>query len=78
MTKRKEHHIVPISEGIWGVKKSDGEKSIKNFDKKADAESFGRKVSQNQGSELVIHGKDGRIQRSDSHGPDPHPPKDKK
>ncbi len=37
----------------------------------------GREISKNQGSELVIHGKDGKIQQKDSHGKDPNPPKDK-
>jgi hypothetical protein len=32
-------------------------------------------VSQNQGTELRIHNKDGRIGQSDSHGGDPYPPK---
>lgn len=35
----------------------------------------GRKISQNQKTELVIHGMNGRIQSSDSHGNDPCPPK---
>lgn len=76
MSKRKEHHIVPNSDGGWSIKKGGGERSIKDFDRKSDAESVGRVISQNQGSELVIHGKDGKIQRSDSHGHDPNPPKD--
>ncbi len=36
----------------------------------------GRKISQHQCSEFVIHGKDGRIQQKDSHGNDPFPLKD--
>ena len=74
MAKRKEHHVVPNSGG-WDIKKSGGIRSIKHFDRKADAESMAREISKNQGSELVIHGRDGQIQRSDSHGNDPHPPK---
>jgi hypothetical protein len=75
MTKRKEHHVVPNKDGGWDIKKGGGSKSIKHFDKKSNAELFARRVSKNQGSELVIHGLDGKIQRSDSHGHDPHPPK---
>jgi len=77
MTRRKEHHVVP-KDGGWDVKKAGAEKATKHFDKKSDAETFARTVSQNLGSELIIHGKDGKIQRSDSHGRDPNPPKDKK
>lgn len=75
MTKRKEHHVVPNPMGGWDVKKGGGIRSIKHFNRKSDAESHARDISQNQGSELVIHGRDGRIQRSDSHGNDPYPPK---
>jgi len=77
MVKRKEHHVVPRDEG-WAVKKSGATRDTKHFDHKVDAVGFARSVSKNQGSELIIHGRDGKIQRADSHGRDPHPPKDKK
>ncbi len=75
MAKRREHHVVPSADGGWDIKKGGGSKSIKHYDRKEDAEARARKISQNQGSELVIHGRDGKIQRSDSHGNDPYPPK---
>ena len=75
---RKEHHVVPNKNGGWSIKKDGGKRSIKNFNRKSDAENSARKISQNQHSELVIHGKNGKIQRSDSHGNDPCPPKDNK
>lgn len=75
MAKRREHHVVPSADGGWDIKKGGGSKSIKHYDRKDDAEARARKISQNQGSELVIHGRDGKIQRSDSHGNDPYPPK---
>lgn len=36
----------------------------------------GREISQNQGSELIIHCKNCQVQRFDSHDGDPNPPKD--
>ena len=75
MAKRKSHHLVPNPDGGWDIKRGGGKKSIRHFPKKNEAEKFGRKVSRNQNTEFVIHGKDGKIQRSDSHGNDPHPPK---
>lgn len=45
---------------------------------KKEAEQLGRTISQNQHTELQIHGKDMKIQRSDSHGNDPFPPRDKR
>lgn len=73
---RKSHHVVPDADGGWNVKKGGGSRALKHFDTKKDAEDWGRDVSINQGSEFIIHGKDGKIQRSDSHGNDPCPPKD--
>lgn len=73
---RKSHHIVPDPSGGWNVKKGGAERATRHFDTKQDAVDHGRKVSQNQGSELVIHRKDGTIERSDSHGHDPNPPRD--
>ena len=74
---RKEHHIVPNSDGGWDVKREHAQKSSGHYDTKAEAETAGRIMSINGKTELVIHGENGRIQRSDSHGNDPCPPKDK-
>jgi hypothetical protein len=75
---RKSTHVVPNSDGGWDVKQGGGERASRHCDLKSDAVDVARTISQNKGSELVIHGKDGKIQRSDSHGHDPCPPKDKK
>ncbi len=75
---RKSTHVVPNPKGGWDVKQGGGERASRHCDLKADAVDVARKISQNQSSELVIHGKTGIIQRSDSHGHDPCPPKDKK
>ena len=75
---RKTHHIVPNPDSGWDIKKGGGERSIKHFNKKQDTADFGRNVSKNQGSEFIIHKKDGTIQNSDSHGNNPCSPKDKK
>jgi hypothetical protein len=74
---KKTHHVVPDPDGGWNVKKGGAERASKHFDKKQDAVGWGREVSKKQGSEFVIHRKDGTIQDKDSHGNDPMPPKDK-
>lgn len=71
----KTHHVVPNPNGGWDVKKGGAERASSHTDTKAEAEAIARQISINQGTELVIHGKDGRIQRKDSHGNDPYPPK---
>lgn len=73
---RKERHVVPNPDGGWDSKKGGAERASKHFDTKQDAEKYSRELSKKEGSELIIHGKDGKIQRSDSHGNDPCPPKD--
>jgi hypothetical protein len=45
------------------------------FDRKQDAVDRAREISQNQKSELVVHGQNGQIQYKDSHGNDPFPPR---
>jgi hypothetical protein len=73
------HHIVPNKDaGGWNVRRGGSERASGHFDNKKDAVDAGRKISQNQGTELRIHNKDGKISQSDSHGNDPCPPKDKK
>ena len=74
--KRQTHHVVPDPQGSWNVKKGGASRASGHFNTKKDAERFGRQVSRNQGTELIIHGRDGKIQRADSHGHDPNPPKD--
>jgi len=74
---RKSHHVVPSSKRRWSVRKGGSLKASKIFDNKKDAINYARKVSKNQKSELVIHKKDGTINRKESHGRDSFPPKDK-
>ena len=75
---RKSHHVVPNPDGGWDVKKGGAERASVHTETKAEAERLGREISRNQGTEFVIHGTDGVIQRSDSHGNDPNPPKDQR
>jgi len=71
MPPRKEHHVVPNPKGGWDVKRENAKRASVHTDTKQDAVDQGRKISQNQGSELITHNKNGRISQSDSHGNDP-------
>ena len=73
---RKTTHVVPNPDGGWDVKKGGQKKPISHHRKKETAVNNARKTSKNEKSELYIHGKDGKIQRKDSHGGDPCPPKE--
>lgn len=71
----KNQHVVPGSNGGWNVKGAGNSKATAHADTKAEATKIAREISKNQGSELFIHGRDGKIQSRDSHGNDPYPPK---
>jgi hypothetical protein len=66
---------MPHKDGGWQVKRDGDEKASHRTDTKTEAEKLARPISQHQHTELQIHGMDGRIQSSDSHGNDPYPPK---
>lgn len=69
--------MVP-SNGQWQVKRQGSEKATKDFETQKQAIDYARSIAINQQSELIIHGRDGRIRDKDSYGNDPFPPKDKK
>lgn len=79
MSKGPEtHHVVPNPDGGWDVKRGGASRASSHHDTKQDAIDRGREISRSQRTEFRIHNKDGRIARSDSHGNDPFPPRDKK
>lgn len=69
------HHVVPSAGGGWDVKRGGGQRASSHHDTKQEAVAQAREVSRNQGTELRIHNRNGRIGSSDSHGHDPYPPK---
>ena len=68
---RKTHHVVHHTDGGWDVRRGGANRASRHFEIKVQAELWGREVSRNQGSEFVVHGLNGLIQRSDSHGHEP-------
>lgn len=74
---KKNQHVVPLGNG-WAVKEEGNKDFSIITSNKTSALKFARQVARLRKSELVIHGKDGKIQDKDSYGNDPYPPKDKK
>ncbi len=72
MSKRNQH-VVPHDDG-WAVRGADSQRATSIHRTQQDAIDAGREIARNQGSELFIHGRDGRIRDRDSHGNDPFPP----
>jgi hypothetical protein len=73
---RKNQHVVPLGNG-WAVKGEGNSRYTAITESKRDATTIARSIAKNNKSEIVIHGKNGRIQDKDSYGKDPVPPKDK-
>lgn len=73
MTKRNQH-VVP-HDGGWAVKGAGSTRATVVVGTQKEAIDRARDVSRNQGTELLIHGRDGRIRERDSHGNDLFPPK---
>lgn len=76
--KKQNVHITPHPGGDWQVKRSGNEKASAVLPTQKDAITTGREMAIKAKTELVIHGRDGKIRDSDSYGNDPCPPKDRK
>lgn len=70
----KNQHIVPHDKG-WAVKGEGTDRASSLHQTQREAIERGREIAQNQGTELFIHGRNGRIRERDSYGRDPNPPK---
>jgi len=74
MTKRSSQHVVP-KDGKWSVMRSGAKRASGTFQTQKEAVEHARKMAKDQGTELYIHGEDGRIRDRNSYGKDSHPPK---
>jgi hypothetical protein len=70
----KNQHVVP-HDGGWAVRGDGNSKVTSIHPTQAEAIDRARAISRHRHSELVIHGRDGKIRDKDSHGHDPYPPK---
>lgn len=77
MTKKRDIHVVPHTEG-WATKKEGAQRAGAVTDTQKQAIEKARDQAKREGVEVVIHGRDNKIRDSDSYGNDPNPPKDKK
>ncbi len=73
----KNQHVVRREDG-WAVRGEGNTRDTSHHQTQQDAIAAARDVAQNQQSEVVIHGRDGRIRDRDSYGGDPSPPRDTK
>ncbi len=74
---RKEIHIVP-SGADWAVKRPGTDRASSVHPTQSEASRRAHDMGRRDGSEVITHGRDGKIRESDSYGNDPCPPKDKR
>ena len=67
----KDVYVQPRPDGNWEVKKEGNQKASAITETKKEAVDIGRDASRKEHSELVVKGRDGKIQSKDSHGHDP-------
>lgn len=70
----KGQHVVPRG-GKWAVRKAGSERASGVYQTQDEAINRAREIAKNQGTELYVHGRDGRIRDRSSYGKDPYPPK---
>lgn len=75
MTK-KNQWVVPVSGGKqWGVRGEGNERLTSIHDTQKQARARALDIAKNQGSEMFVQGRDGRIRERNTYGNDPFPPK---
>ena len=70
----KGQHVVP-RDGKWAVRKEGAERVTRRYETQREAIDAAREIARRQGTEVYVHGRDGRIRERSSHGNDPFPPK---
>ena len=63
MASKKTHHVVKNPSGGWAVKKGGASRASGTYKTQRDAVSSAKKISRNQGTRVVVHGRDGRIKK---------------
>ncbi len=67
-------HVVPKG-GKWSIRTSGAERTSGTFTTQVEAVEVARQRAKTNGTELYVHGRDGRIRERSCFGKDPHPPK---
>lgn len=70
----KNQHVVPHANG-WAVRGAGNSRATSVHETQREAAEEARAIAQSQSSELLIHGRNGRIRERNSYGTDPFPPK---
>lgn len=72
---KKNQHVTPHKNGGWQVKGEGNSKATAKTKTQSEAKDIAKDFAKKNKSELIIHGKDGKIREKSSYGNDPYPPK---
>lgn len=70
-------HVIKREDG-WAVRGDNAKKDTSRHETQQAAIERAREIAIHQKTEVVIHGRDGKIRDKDSYGHDPNPPKDQR
>lgn len=70
----RNQHVVP-HDGDWAVQGAGNSRATSVHETQQEAIQRAREIAQNNQSEVLIHGENGRIRARNSYGNDPYPPK---
>jgi uncharacterized protein YdaT len=65
-----DYHILPDGEG-WAVKRGNAKRASSRYPTKEQAIEAGRELAKRRNTDVVVHGRDGRIEELDGYGSDP-------
>ncbi|APG47501.1 DUF2188 domain-containing protein [Phaeobacter porticola] len=70
----KSFHVTP-KDGKWAVRSSGSSRAARVVNTQKEAIDIAREKAKRDGSELYVHGRNGRIRERSTYGKDPYPPK---
>lgn len=73
----KNQHVVPYG-NKWAVRGAGNSRITSDHRTQSATINAAAKIARHEKSEVVIHGRDGKIRDKDSYGNDPCPPRDRK
>lgn len=71
----KNQHVTQTADGQWQVKGEGNTKATAIYPTQREARDKAIEIAKNQNSEILVHGRDGKIRERNSYGNDPFPPK---
>jgi hypothetical protein len=71
---QKGLHVTPKG-GKWAVRSAGSTRAARIVETQKEAISIAKERAKREGSEMYVHGRDGRIRERSTYGKDPYPPK---